>query len=64
MSYKTILLGLVAGDERNEVRLNTTMSLAAAQNAHVTALYMIPPFNSGLCRGADPVRYRRSVLRR
>jgi nucleotide-binding universal stress UspA family protein len=45
MSYKTILLGLVAGDERNEVRLNTTMSLAASQNAHVTALYMIPPFN-------------------
>ncbi len=45
MSYKTILLGLVAGDERNEARVHTTMAVASAQGAHVTALYMIPPFN-------------------
>jgi nucleotide-binding universal stress UspA family protein len=45
MSYKTILLGLVAGDERNEARINTTINLAASQGAHVSALYMIPPFN-------------------
>jgi nucleotide-binding universal stress UspA family protein len=45
MSYKTILLGLVAGDPRNETRIHTTMGLAASQGAHVTALYMIPPFN-------------------
>ncbi len=45
MSYKTILLGLVAGDDRNEVRVRTTMDLAASHGAHVMALYMIPPFN-------------------
>lgn len=45
MSYKTILLGLVAGDQRNEARIHTTMGFAASQGAHVTALYMIPPFN-------------------
>ena len=45
MNYKTILLGLVAGDQRNEARINTTVGLAASQGAHVTALYMIPPFN-------------------
>jgi nucleotide-binding universal stress UspA family protein len=45
MSYKTILLGLAAGDQRNQARINTTISLAASQGAHVTAVYMIPPFN-------------------
>ncbi len=45
MTYKTILLGLVAGDERNEARINTAVSLAASHGAHVSALYMIPPFN-------------------
>jgi nucleotide-binding universal stress UspA family protein len=45
MSYKTILLGLVAGDQRNEARITTTISLAASQGAHVTAIYLIPPFN-------------------
>ena len=45
MSYKTILLGLVAGDQRNEARIGAAISLAASQGAHVTALYMIPPFN-------------------
>jgi nucleotide-binding universal stress UspA family protein len=45
MSYKTILLGLVAGDQRNGARIQTTVNLAASQGAHVTALYMIPPFN-------------------
>jgi hypothetical protein len=45
MSYKTILLGLVAGDQRNEAKIHTAISLAASQGAHVTALYMIPPFN-------------------
>lgn len=45
MSYKTILLGLVAGDERNAARIRATVSLAASQGAHVTAVYMIPPFN-------------------
>jgi len=45
MSYKTILLGLVAGDQRNQARVSTTIGLAASQGAHVTAIYMIPPFN-------------------
>lgn len=45
MSYKTILLGLAAGDQRNEAKIHTAMGLAASQGAHVTALYMIPPFN-------------------
>lgn len=45
MSYKTILLGLVAGDQRNEARIRAATALAALQGAHVTALYMIPPFN-------------------
>jgi len=45
MSYKTILLGLVAGDDRNGARVQMAVRLAAAQGAHVTALYMIPPFN-------------------
>ena len=45
MSYKTILLGLVAGDDRNEARIHTAINLAASQGAHVTAIYMIPPFN-------------------
>ena len=45
MSYKTILLGLAAGDQRNEARIHTAMGLAASQGAHVTAIYMIPPFN-------------------
>ncbi|MCZ6837885.1 MAG: universal stress protein [Alphaproteobacteria bacterium] len=44
MSYKTILLGLVAGEPRNEAIMNTAIGLAASQGAHVTALYMIPPF--------------------
>jgi nucleotide-binding universal stress UspA family protein len=45
MGYKTILLGLVAGDQRNEARIHTSLDLAASQGAHVTAIYMIPPFN-------------------
>jgi hypothetical protein len=45
MSYKTILLGLVAGDERNEAKIHAAMDLAVSQGAHVTAVYMIPPFN-------------------
>ena len=45
MSYKTILLGLVAGEPRNETIMNAAIGLAASQGAHVTALYMIPPFN-------------------
>lgn len=45
MSYKTILLGLLAGDQRNAARIQTTIGLAASQGAHVTAVYMIPPFN-------------------
>jgi nucleotide-binding universal stress UspA family protein len=45
MSYKTILLGLAAGDPRNDARIHTSIGLAASQGAHVTALYMIPPFN-------------------
>lgn len=45
MSYKTILLGLVAGDQRNEARIHTAMGLAASQGAHLSAIYLIPPFN-------------------
>ncbi|NNE85501.1 MAG: universal stress protein [Alphaproteobacteria bacterium] len=45
MSYKTILLGLVAGDPGNGARINSSIGLAAAQGAHLTALYMIPPFS-------------------
>lgn len=45
MSYKTILLGLVAGDQRNEAKIHTATRLAASQGAHVTAVYMITPFN-------------------
>ena len=45
MSYKTILLGLLAGDPRNEVKIQTTVNLAASHGAHVSALYMILPFN-------------------
>jgi nucleotide-binding universal stress UspA family protein len=45
MSYKTILLGLVAGDPGNGARIRSSIGLAASQGAHLTALYMIPPFN-------------------
>lgn len=45
MNFKTILLGLVAGDPGNDARINSSIGLAAAQGAHLTALYMIPPFN-------------------
>lgn len=45
MGYKTILLGLIAGDPRNQAKINTALGLAVSQGAHVTALYMIPPFN-------------------
>jgi nucleotide-binding universal stress UspA family protein len=45
MSYKTILLGLLAADPRNEVKIQTTVNLAASHGEHVSALYMILPFN-------------------
>ena len=45
MSYRTIILGLVSGDARNQARIDAATALAAAHGAHITALYMIPPFN-------------------
>lgn len=45
MSYKSILLGLVAGDPRIDAQIETAVSLAARSGAHLTALYIVPPFN-------------------
>lgn len=45
MSYRSICVGLLRGDVRNQDTLNAAARLAAAQDAHLTGMLLIPPLN-------------------
>jgi nucleotide-binding universal stress UspA family protein len=42
MSYKTVCVGLVAGDPRNDATISVAATLAAAHDAHLSGLCVVP----------------------
>ncbi len=47
MPYKTVCVGHVAGDPRNDATISVAAALAARQNAHLSGLYVVPPVARG-----------------
>ena len=45
MSYQSICVGLLRGDERNKDALDAAIRLAADRDAHLTGMLLIPPLN-------------------
>ncbi|MBT3401412.1 MAG: universal stress protein [Rhodospirillaceae bacterium] len=45
MSYRSICVGLLRGDVRNEATLEAAIRLAAERDAHLTGMLLIPPLN-------------------
>ncbi|MBT4908023.1 MAG: universal stress protein [Rhodospirillaceae bacterium] len=45
MSYRSICVGLLRGDARNQDTLDAAAEIAAAQDAHLTGMLLIPPLN-------------------
>jgi nucleotide-binding universal stress UspA family protein len=45
MSYRSICVGLLRGDARNSDTLAAAAQLAAARDAHLTGMLLIPPLN-------------------
>ncbi|MEP4380035.1 MAG: universal stress protein [Alphaproteobacteria bacterium] len=45
MSYQSICVGLLRSDARNEATLDAAIRLAAARDAHLTGMLLIPPLN-------------------
>lgn len=45
MSYRSICVGLLRGDSRNQATLDAAIRLAARQDAHLTGMLLIPPLN-------------------
>jgi len=45
MSYRSICVGLLPGDARNEATLDAAFRLAAERDAHLTGMLLIPPLN-------------------
>ena len=45
MSYRSICVGLLRGDSRNGETLDAAVRLAAAREAHLTGMLLVPPLN-------------------
>ncbi len=45
MTYRSICVGLLRGDPRNQATLDAAVRLAAEQDAHLTGMLLIPPLN-------------------
>ncbi|MGB0625810.1 MAG: hypothetical protein ACPGQ5_04495 [Alphaproteobacteria bacterium] len=45
MTYRSICVGLLRGDDRNPETLEVAIRLAADHDAHLTGMLLVPPLN-------------------
>lgn len=45
MTYRSVCVGLLRGDDRNPETLETAIRLAAGHDAHLTGMLLVPPLN-------------------